>query len=132
MAIVRHTGTTLRGFKDALRAMPLSVSNDVAMRAAPELTRRAKVAFLGGVNVYGDERPGGVSLMRTGTTFRTLRFVQSGTIVRCALGTEYAKYLIGKYKILPIGDRTGIPVAWVRALDDITAVAFAERAKVAA
>lgn len=124
---------TFRGLRQGLAALPITVAQAVAQRAAPELTRRAKTAHLGGKTVYGDERPEGVTgaaltLMRTGDTFRTLRFVQSGTIVRCALGTKYARYLIGKYKILPIGDRTAMPVAWAQALDTIVAEEVAKRA----
>lgn len=60
-----------------------------------------------------------LDLVFSGDTQRQLRFVVNGTLIRCALGPRYAKYLIGKYKILPIGDRTSMPVAWVRALDEL-------------
>jgi hypothetical protein len=73
-----------------------------------------------------------LTLNRTGDTRRDLRFVVNGTIIRCALGPKYAKYLIGKYKILPIGDRTSMPVAWVRAMNELVAAAQQTPGRVAA
>jgi hypothetical protein len=73
-----------------------------------------------------------VSLVRTGKTRDQLRFVVNGTIIRCALGPRYAKYLIGKYKILPIGDRTAMPANWTRALDELVRTAQERPSRVAA
>jgi Na+/glutamate symporter len=55
-------------------------------------------------------------LRRTGATEATLRFVAIGTIVRCVLGTPYARYLIGNYRVLPMG---AMPVSWSRQIADI-------------
>jgi Na+/glutamate symporter len=71
--------------------------------------------------VYGQTRPPSTSgqpltLRRTGATEATLRFVAIGTIVRCVLGTPYAKYLIGNYRVLPMGR---MPVQWSRDINDL-------------
>jgi hypothetical protein len=123
--IVRlRAGVSIREFKQRLGMLPLSVAHAIAQQAAPLLTRFAQEANAAQRNVYGDPYPEGVDgtqldLVFTGDTRRTLRFVVSGTIIRCQLGPRYAKYLIGKYKILPIGDRTAMPANWRRALDEL-------------
>jgi hypothetical protein len=113
--------SNLRRLKRNLRDMPTTLAASVAQRAAPALTGLAQDAYGGNVSVYGDPRPAGVdgrplTLERSGATRRTLRFTATGTIVRCVLGTRYARYLIGKYGILPNGP---LPVAWSRKLGDI-------------
>lgn len=114
----------MRGLKQRLRAMPISVAHDVAQRAAPAMTGLAREAFDAGRSVYGDTRPQSkvdgraLTLNRTGATKGTLRFTAAGTIVRCVLGTRWAKYLIGKYGILPNGT---LPAQWTKTLQDLTA-----------
>lgn len=115
--------SSIAKLKASLRALPVSIAHDVAQRAAPTLTDLTREAFDGGENVYGDARPAGahgntLTLNLTGETRRTLRFVSNGTIVRCVLGTKYARYLIGKYGILPNG---ALPVAWSAALAALVA-----------
>jgi hypothetical protein len=121
----------LAQLKRDLAAMPMSMAHDVARQVAPVLTMLAQQAFDGGVNVYGDARPRGVSgkaltLVKTSATRRTVRFVANGTIVRCVLPTRYAKYLIGKYGILPNGKP---PIEWTRRMDLIVASAFRARSQ---
>jgi hypothetical protein len=111
--------------KTRLRAFPLSLSHDVAQRSAPVLTALARQSFDSGTTVYGDARPESVegkalTLRRTGETARTIAFIANGTIVRCVLGTKYARYLIGKYAVLPNG-RAAPPVAWTRAIGEVVA-----------
>jgi len=106
--------SSLRGLKSRLKTLPTSVAHDVAQRAAPALTNLTVTAFESDRTVYGEPRPAGVhgqtlSLERTGATRRTLKFVANGTIVRCVLGTKWARYLIGKYGVLPNGS---LPVGW--------------------
>jgi hypothetical protein len=78
------------------------------------LTQLARDAHVARRSVYGESRPVGVSgevldLEVSGATARDLRFVANGTIVRAVLGTPYARFLIGKYSILPNG---AIPAEW--------------------
>lgn len=126
---LRSIGRSIRDVKADLARLPVTVAHAAARDAAPELTRRARAAYESGQTVYGDRRPDGVkgplSLKQTGDTFKYLRFVQDGTTIRCRLGTPYARYLIGKYRILPVGDRTAMPAQWSRALQLIVDEALA-------
>lgn len=104
----------LRKLGARLNKFPTTVVHNVARKTAPVLTQRANSAYTSGRTVYGDRRPTGsngqpLTLRRTGATEATLRFVAVGTIVRCVLGTPYAKYLIGNYRVLPMG---AMPVEW--------------------
>lgn len=106
--------SSLKGLKGKLKELPRSVAHDVAQRAAPALTSLTRGAFDSGKSVYGDARPQGadgrpLTLERTGATKASLKFSATGTIVRAVLGPRYAKYLIGKYSILPNG---ALPAAW--------------------
>lgn len=120
---VRGDYATLNRLKARLRAMPVSLAHDVAKRTAPAVTSLATSAFTSGRTVYDDPRPRGVdgqplALRRTGDTEKTIRFVSNGRIVRCVLGTRYAKYLIGKYAILPMGR---IPARWQARIAELVA-----------
>jgi hypothetical protein len=131
-------GLSLRDFKTRIRRMPITVARQVAAQAAPMLTQFAQAALASGRNVYGDPRPKGadgrdLTLVETGATKRQLRFVtDGGTVVRAQLGPRYARYLVGKYKILPVGDRTAMPVNWIKALNELARDAVANPARVAA
>jgi len=107
--------------KRELKALPISMAAAVASESAPGLTARTRSAFSSRVNVYGDARPEGVNggpltLERSGKTRDNLQFVSNGRVVRAVLGTPYAKYLIGKYKVLPNG---AMPVEWARYLSGL-------------
>lgn len=114
--------STIRRLNRRLRELPISIAHDVAQRAAPVLTALAREAHEARRSVYGESRPIGITtgevldLEVTGDTARALRFVANGTVVRAVLPTRYAKYLIGKYGILPNG---AIPVSWEQALNDL-------------
>lgn len=101
-----------------------------------EQTRDARGRITGNVSVepgqwsVKDGVP--LDLYETGKTRETLKFVVDGTIVRCRLGPRYAKYLIGKYKILPIGDRTAMPTAWRFALGELVRTMTTNPARLAA
>lgn len=115
----------LRTFKQQLREFPITLAAEVSKAAAPALTDLAASAYDGGRTVYGDTRPKGVDgqaldLDATGATRAQVRFVAVGTVVRCVLGTRYAKYLVGKYSILPNGN-AAVPTAWRAKLDALVA-----------
>lgn len=118
---VRGDISKLHRIRASLRAFPLSLSLAVAKDAAPELTGLARGAYVGGRSVYGEARPVGVdgeplTLEASGATLAQMRFESIGTVVRVVLGTRWAKYLVGKYSILPMGT---LPVDWSRTLDTI-------------
>lgn len=115
----------LRKLSKRIKGVPLVVVHDVANRAAPTISEKARNAFTAGVTVYGNPRPRGkggetLSLYKGGETFRRLRFTVTGTIIRCDISKAgpHAKYLIGKYRILPMGK---MPVVWAKTLERIVA-----------
>jgi hypothetical protein len=124
MGALRGDLDTLRRLNRRLRELPTSIAHDVAQRAAPELTRLAREAHAARRSVYGESRPVGkttgevLDLEVSGRTARDLRFVSNGTIVRAVLGTPYARFLIGKYSILPQG---AIPAEWSARLRELVA-----------
>lgn len=108
--------STLTKLAATLRQLPKTLAARVASKVAPDLTAQTQAAFASGRNVYGDARPAGVNgqpltLEKSGATRGSLKFVSVGTRVRASLGTRYARYLIGKYKILPAAG-SAMPVAW--------------------
>jgi len=108
-----------RGMRDAterVRKLGVIAGQRVARTAAPKLSAAALSDFSGGRTAYGDARPTGVngplSLVRTGATRATLGFSAQGTVMRAVLSTRWARYLVGRYRILPVGDRTAMPSKW--------------------
>lgn len=117
----RSAYDTVRRFNKKLATLPISVAEDVARRAAPELTKLALDAYNSGRSVYGGKRPGSIkggalTLRDTGDTIGSVRFETLGTVVRCVLPTDYARYLIGRYGILPNGI---LPASWARRLTQL-------------
>jgi hypothetical protein len=113
--------SSVQGIKRALRELPISVAHNVAQRGAPELTLATRESFSAARSVYGEPRPAGadgrpLTLVRTGAVSKALKFVANGTIMRCVLGPKYARYLVGKYGVLPNGP---MPVSWSQRLGQI-------------
>ncbi len=114
---------SIASIKQAIRALPITIAADVAKRAAPALSVLTATAFASSRTVYDDPRPTGVdgralTLVKSGRTRDALRFVAVGTLVRCVLPTGWAKYLIGKYGVLPNG---ALPVRWSARLGEVVA-----------
>jgi hypothetical protein len=112
---------SIRALKKRLSELPLSFAHNVSQAAAPAMTDLTEQAFDSGQTVYDEPRPQGVdggllTLRATGATKRELRFTAQGTVIRAVLGTRYARYLIGKYGILPNGP---IPARWSRKLREL-------------
>lgn len=121
MSALRGDLSSIKRLKARIRTLPTTLAAAVASDAAPAMSQLTQDAFGSNRSVYGEPRPAGadgkpLDLERTGDTKRTLRFRTTGTIVSCVLGTDYARYLIGKYGILPNG---ALPVAWSRRLERI-------------
>lgn len=113
-ANARRGNAALLGLKGTLKKLPLTMAVDVASRAGPALTDLAQDANAGKRGVYGDPYPTGVdgqqlTLRRTGAVAGSLEFLASGTQVRARLPEKYARYLVGKYNILPNG---ALPDGW--------------------
>lgn len=88
----------------------------VAREVAPALTAAARAAYDSGTTVYGGARPSGVrgpvKLVRTGALRSMIAFAAIGSLVRAVLAVPYARYMIGRFGIMPSGDRSAIPPAW--------------------
>ena len=112
---LKSLGARLRGFST-------SMVYEVAKQSAPILTRNAVATYNQRRGVYGESfgaskvtgQP--LTLKRTGSAYRSVRFEAIGTKIRCVLGRRYTKFLIGKFKILPMGR---LPVNWTRDMREI-------------
>ncbi len=117
----RKGNAAIGSLKRTLKTLPTVLAVDVASRAGPALTDLAQGANASRRNVYGDPYPIGargqqLTLHRTGAVAGDLKFAVAGTTVRAVLSEKYAKYLIGKYNILPNG---AMPAGWRAKLDTI-------------
>lgn len=123
MAVDTAALRSINSLKAALRRLPVTSVARIAARAAPAMSELAQDAHASGKTVFDRPRPLGVdgealSLERTGDTKRALQFVATGRDIRTARLPRYAKYLIGKYDLLPNGP---LPQAWRERLRDIAA-----------
>lgn len=110
---------TIRKLKKNIKAMPRSVAHAVAKKTGPVLNFKTRRAFTLGQNVYGGAWPKSrtdgqqLTLVESGAVSRMLAFAVAGSKIRAVLGPKYAKYLIGRYGILPNG---AMPTTWERAI----------------
>jgi hypothetical protein len=116
----------LRRFNKRLTELPRTVAVEAARRAAPVISRYARASFDSGRTVYDSLRPLGshgnaLSLVKTGKARASLLFTSDGgSKIRAVLSAPYVKYLIGKFKILPIGN-AAMPMRWRLALATLVA-----------
>lgn len=120
VANMRSGIDSLSRLKRAVSDLPLTLGAAVAKDAAAVLTADLRSSFDGGKTAYDTPRPLSTDgkklyLRVTGATRNTLAFVSVGSILRAQLGTRYARYLIGKYAVLP----TSLPSGWRARLDAI-------------
>lgn len=106
----------------AVKSAPLVVRTAVAKEGAGALSADLREDFEGGRTAYGEPRPASkqgapLSLVKSGRTKSTLYFAAVGTILRAVLGTKHAKYLVGKYAMLPRGKK--LPADWQAKLASI-------------
>lgn len=116
--------TSLARLRAAIRDLPLRIRESVAKDAAGYLDIEVRADFGAGRTVYDTPRPLAVgkktigqrlTLVKSKKTRDNLGVTQVGTIVRAALGTPYAKYLVGKYQILP----QTLPASWQEYLNKL-------------
>ena len=109
----------------SLRNLPQVVAQKVASRSAPVLTALARATFNASENAYGTswspKADGTVATLRkSGALASKVQYVATGTKLRLALGTLYAKYQVGRRPITPRqGDK--LPVEYSRALSQTAA-----------
>lgn len=114
---------TLRSLQRALKKLPITASARIAARSAPAMSELARSAFDSGESVYGPARPRGVdgqrlTLEKTGRTRGSLDFAATGRDIRLVRLPNYARFLIGKYDILPNGP---LPLSWRERMTRIAA-----------
>lgn len=123
MAIDARGLRSIQSLKRVLQKLPITATARIAAGAAPAMSDLAQGAHSSGKTVYDRPRPRGVdgealSLDRTGATKRALQFLATGRDIRTTTLPRYAKFLIGKYGLLPNGP---LPQAWRERLRDIAA-----------
>ena len=105
---------SIGALRTRIKALPLRIRASVAKDAEAVLTQRAQEAYDSGKTVYDTPRPvskvtgAALTLKKSGKARAAVAFVAIGTIVRAQLGMKYAKYLVGKYGILP----QSLPAQW--------------------
>ena len=120
----------LRQYNKRLQTFPRVAAIDMAKRAVPIISRMAQGSFDAGLDVYDAARRLGVhgnalSLVDTGKARASLLFTSDGgTKIRAVLAARWVKYIIGKYKILPIGN-AALPAKWQLALNTLAAEVLA-------
>jgi len=119
MSGVRGNINNLRRLKKQIAELPKKTAERVATKAAAALTTWVRASYDGGVSVYGDARENAVDLVATNKVRNAIGFVAVGTLVRAVLTQSYARFLIGKYGILPNQD-AAMPNSWRTGLDEIT------------
>lgn len=120
VANMRQGIDSMNRLKRSIADLPLRIRTAVAKDAAEVLNMELRSDFDSGKTVYDTPRPLSVTgkpltLVKTGKTRAALQFVVIGTILRAQLGAKYARYLVGKYKILP----QSLPAAWRAKLQKI-------------
>lgn len=132
-------GRNMRGLNKRLRQMAESSAIEIAQRTAVKLTTLLRESYDTGRTSFNETRPAGsegqqLDLVETGKTRRLLKFVASGTTkTRVSLymaddrGRKYGKYLIGNYRVIPVGNEA-MPEHWRRAIDVIAADVLDENA----
>lgn len=106
-----------------LRELPRTIAAHTAKEGAPVLTSELQGTYESRRNAYGDPNPIGengeqLTLKKTGTLDGVLRFTSVGSIMRTPTLPKYARYLIGKYGVLP-NNNVAIPIAWSKRLEAI-------------
>jgi len=115
MASLKGNVSDLKSLGRRLTSFPTTLVHAVAGQTAPALTIAATSAHAARRSVYGESygestatgKP--LTLDRTGLAASTIRFIATGSVVRCVLGPSYSRFLIGRYRILPMGR---MPAEW--------------------
>lgn len=129
-------GHGLADYRKKILDHGVAAATEIAAEAVPQINAALWSAYDSGRTVYGDARPRGstgdeLTLLDTGDTRASLAFDNEGTVLRIKLQYPYVRFLIGKYKILPCGPTTALPIAWRDILNRITDEVLFRREKVA-
>ena len=119
MSITGNIGS-IRELGEKLRKLQFWAGREAARAVAPVLTRMADESFDKQRDPWGvawDPSEDGhiVTLKKTGTLRSFIRYVAIGTILRVSVGTDYAKYQIGRRKVFP-AQNAALPAGYSEAL----------------
>ena len=114
---------TIKRFLASLQSLPVRVTSKIAERSAPVITSAVQASFAAGTDPYGQPwAPGAdgqkVDLYQTGALRRGLAFYPVGRRLMARLGVRYAKFQVGRRRVLPPGGKP-LPVAWSEQLATI-------------
>lgn len=109
--------TTMNKLKAAIKTMPQRMRTAVARDAAGYLDIEVRRQFNAGATVFDTPRPLGVdgqtlALVKTGSVQKSLGFNAKDARISAVLSQRYARFLVGKYRILP----QKLPAAWAEYL----------------
>jgi hypothetical protein len=112
--------SSLKKLKQTIAQLPQTLQNHVAQEAAGKLNAMILEDYASGKTVYGTSRPLGVNgnsldLSNTGNAQGSFELYVVGSLIRVRFAVPYAKYLVGKYKVMPNGNEP-IPVRWRQVL----------------
>ncbi len=117
--------SSLSKFSAALRRLSTVAAQKVAEAAAPQITALALATFNASQDAFGMAWDPGrdgraVTLRKSGTLAKYIKYVAIGTKLRVSLGASYAKYQVGKRPVFPKqGDP--LPPAYVETLKRVAA-----------
>jgi hypothetical protein len=119
----RGSTRNLREYEKRLRKVAsVATGERIAELGAQALTAELQRDFAAGNDAYGGARPDGfhgpVTLVRKGTLRSFLKFAATGRRIRVVLSVPYAKFMIGRFNVLPRGG-SAIPFRWAEKLDAI-------------
>ena len=127
---LRGNVSSLKKFAESLRVLPKRAALRVAEMAAPMITSAAQDTYAKSQTPYGvGWDPGAegqiVTLRKSGRMASFMRYVAAGTVLRVALGVDYAKYQVGKRPVFPVQGGQ-LPKAYTDALGDASRIVIRE------
>lgn len=123
MSALKGDVRKIRTLARTLRELPRTIAAHTAKEGAPVLTAELQGTYESRRNAYGDPNPVGengeqLTLKDSGDLDAALDFTATGSVMKTKTLPRYARYLIGKYGVLP-NNNVAIPIAWSRRLDAI-------------
>lgn len=122
MAFRGRPGNLRRYAENLTKLDSEAVGQRIAELGAKALTARMQSDFDAGETAYGDSRPDGfhgpVTVVKSGKLRSYLSFAATGRRIRCVLAVPYARFMVGRFKVLPSGSAS-LPYAWSQELDAI-------------
>jgi hypothetical protein len=122
--------SSLTNFSKRLREIPRVLAPRVSEAVAPRLTEQGRETFNAGQDPWGTPwEPSvdgqAVTLRKSGALLDSLRYIAIGTLLRVSGLTAYAKYQIGRRRVLP-AQGAPLPPDYAKALNETASEKFRE------